>query len=384
MNELILIIEDTEFIREDIAMTLSFEDYRTITAADGVEGLEMIREHTPDLILCDVSMPRLDGFGVLKELRNTKEGATIPFIFLTAKAEKADMRVGMELGADDYLTKPFSTGELIAAIRSQLGKKRKVEAHIEEKLDSLRNNISYALPHEFRTALIGIVGYAEVLSQTAKAGQQGTPISPDDLLEMSTDLRISATRLQRLTENFLVYSQLQTLASNPRASDDLCSFILSSIAEASQDVMHGRLALSEDRKGDVSVTIHEDVALTISPLNFNKLLYELLDNALKFSQPGSPVAIEAQPDGGMVKITVTDKGRGMSAEQINNIGAYQQFDRKTHEQQGAGLGLVIAQLLAQLHRGTLSVEAAANQGCTVTVRLPIATDEDIDRFFAQQ
>ena len=120
----ILIIEDEPEMRRNLATILRLEKYNPLTAENGREGIEMARKVTPDLILCDVMMPELDGYGVLRELRaNTSTEAT-PFIFLTARGEKPDVRAGMNLGADDYLTKPVAKSDLLSAIRTRIERAR--------------------------------------------------------------------------------------------------------------------------------------------------------------------------------------------------------------------------------------------------------------------
>ena len=116
----ILVIEDEPQTRENLVTILEMEGFDALIAPDGREGVEMARCHCPDLILCDVMMPQLDGYGVLQALREDPGTVTIPFIFLTAKGEKADVRSGMNLGADDYLTKPVAKADLLEAIRSRL------------------------------------------------------------------------------------------------------------------------------------------------------------------------------------------------------------------------------------------------------------------------
>jgi DNA-binding response OmpR family regulator len=118
-----LIIEDSDDIREGIAEILDLAGYQTFTAKNGRIGVDLAISHIPDIILCDIMMPELDGYGVLYLLQKNPNTATIPFIFMTAKAERADMRKGMEMGADDYLTKPFDDVELFNAIESRLRKK---------------------------------------------------------------------------------------------------------------------------------------------------------------------------------------------------------------------------------------------------------------------
>jgi DNA-binding NarL/FixJ family response regulator len=116
----ILIIEDEPQVRANIATILEMEGYTPVTATNGTEGIASAREQPPDLVLCDVTMPEIDGYTVLATLRTDPALANVPFIFLTAKTARADMRLGMNLGADDYLTKPFLAPELLSAIEARL------------------------------------------------------------------------------------------------------------------------------------------------------------------------------------------------------------------------------------------------------------------------
>ena len=119
----ILLIEDNTEVRENTAEILSLADYDVTTATNGKEGVELVQKLLPDLVVCDIMMPELDGYGVLHILSKKPETASIPFIFLTAKAEKSDMRKSMELGADDYLTKPFDDTDLLKAIEARFRKR---------------------------------------------------------------------------------------------------------------------------------------------------------------------------------------------------------------------------------------------------------------------
>jgi DNA-binding NarL/FixJ family response regulator len=116
----VLVIEDEPEMRRNIARLLKLEGYDAVVAEDGLAGLKLARERKPDLILCDVMMPEMDGHGVLRALRHDPEMRSVPFIFLTARGEKSDQRGGMNLGADDYLTKPVGNEELIAAVAARL------------------------------------------------------------------------------------------------------------------------------------------------------------------------------------------------------------------------------------------------------------------------
>ncbi|RZJ72662.1 MAG: response regulator [Flavobacterium sp.] len=136
MNRKVLIIEDNDDIREGTAEVLELAGYHPITAKHGKVGVEMALLHQPDIILCDIMMPELDGYGVLYLLSKNTRTANIPFIFITAKSERADMRKGMEMGADDYLTKPFDDVELFKAIESRFKKKQQSGTFRTEPADT--------------------------------------------------------------------------------------------------------------------------------------------------------------------------------------------------------------------------------------------------------
>lgn len=141
-NKKILVIEDEPEMRRNLATILRMEDFQPFTAENGRVGLESVRANKPDVILCDVMMPELDGYGVIAALRADPETVGIPFIFLTAKGEKPDIRAGMNLGADDYLTKPVSKADLLAAIRSRL------ERAAQQSTPEFKPNFESAKPLE--------------------------------------------------------------------------------------------------------------------------------------------------------------------------------------------------------------------------------------------
>ncbi len=135
----ILIVEDNQDMRDNIAEILELANYEVISASNGKEGVKLAKTQNPNLIICDIMMPELDGYGVLSILSKDTKTADIPFIFLTAKAEKQDMRKGMEMGADDYLTKPFTDTDLLNAVKTRLSKHQKIKEIIQGNDSSLEN-----------------------------------------------------------------------------------------------------------------------------------------------------------------------------------------------------------------------------------------------------
>lgn len=142
MNKKVLIIEDNDDIRENVIEILELAGYTVASASNGKAGVELAFADTPDIILCDIMMPELDGYGVLYMLSKRPETIAIPFIFLTAKAEHFDRRKGMEMGADDYLTKPFDDMELLSAVESRLKKKEGQQAFYSKSLDRLNTLVA--------------------------------------------------------------------------------------------------------------------------------------------------------------------------------------------------------------------------------------------------
>ncbi|MBL7997476.1 MAG: response regulator [Candidatus Kapabacteria bacterium] len=360
----ILLIDDSDYIIEGTSSLLGFEGYDVLTANNGSAGVTLAQQHLPDLIICDVSMPEMDGFEVLKKLRSTKETESVRFMFLTARADKSDMRQGMEYGADDYLIKPFTVEELLSAIDAQWKKSETIQRGFEE----IKMNVTYALPHEFRTALNQIIGSATFLRSDA------APPDTETINELSTDIIASAKRLLKITENFLVYAQLESITADPNARKSLTSAYRSNEAAALiADTAYSK-AESMERSSDLALSCNvEGIDLAISSENLNKIFEELLDNAFKFSTAGTKVNVDIMLDSNDLTITIADSGRGMNAAQVAGIGAYKQFDRMIHEQQGVGLGLVIAKRLVELHGGRMTINSEEGTGTVIQVAFPVCT-----------
>lgn len=355
----ILIIEDQPDVRENIQAILDLEDYETLTAADGLIGVELAQQFLPDLILCDVMMPRLDGFGVLKELRQLPATGSIPFIFLTAKADRTDLRHGMESGADDYLTKPFTLEELLNAIAVRLARQVTVNQAAHQEMDQLRQNITRALPHELLTPLNGILGTTEILRDFYDS------MNKAEILSSIKDIQDSGKRLYRLVQNFLLFAELQLLEENPERIQ-VWKYRLAQKTETSEIIQELAQELAE--QGNRLIDLHLDIENTtidMADQDFRKVVEEMIDNAFKFSSDGTPVKIRSYCQGARFCLEIQDQGRGMTSQQIDEIGAYMQFDRKLYEQQGSGLGLILAKRITQLYSGNFAIASTPQKGTTI-------------------
>ncbi len=358
----ILVIEDELPILENICDYLEMNNYSTLRASNGRIGLEIALKEIPDIILCDIMMPELNGIEVLKGLRDVLSTADIPFIFLTARTEENDLRMGMNLGADDYIKKPFRNADLIKSIETRLNKNKTIQKKQEQKLDNLRYSLAVSLPHELYTPLNGILGYSQLLKSDIYS------FSKDELADILNNLNSSAQRLNNIVTNYVYYlSLLEILNSGLKLNNEITLDTSEIIIEQSKAV--ARHYNTENRL-EVDV---KPVITNISSVHLYKLVNELTDNAFKFSKAGHNVRIKGIIENGKYRLSFHNFGVGMDTEQIKNIGAYIQFNRTKYEQQGLGLGLSICKKICQIYDIQIDVFSIPNEFLEVVLNIPVAS-----------
>ena len=361
MNK-VLVIDDETYVREMVRLALQQRGFEVIEADSGARGIELARTELPDLILCDVNMQGVDGYHTLSSLRDDPATASTPFIFITGVADHAGMRHGMELGADDYLPKPFSLEVLYAAVETRLKKAHVLRREAETKLTRLRDNISLMLPHELRTPLNGILAYGEFLASDAAT------LPTAEISEMGQGIYDSGKRLERLIENFLIYAQIELIGVDLQKVALLRQKCTEHPAPLLERHARAQSQLAR-READLDLDL-ADKPMPVSEDYLAKIVSELVQNAFKFSKPGTRVQVTLASLPDAISLSVTDHGLGLSPEQATQVGAYMQFDRKLQEQQGLGLGLAIAKRLTELHGGTLRIQTKKDAGTTVVVKIP--------------
>lgn len=361
----ILIVDDEEGLRTVVRSVLEADGYFVVEASDGEAGLAAVREQRPDLVLCDIEMPRMDGFDVLRRFRETGAPA-VPFVFLTGRAARTDMRKGMNLGADDFLTKPFTAEELRSAVVTRLQRRGQLEADTEQKIADLRESISTSVPHELRTPLTGILGFAQLLEE------QKDKLTSLEISEAAGHILDSGKRLQRTLEQFWTFAELALLAGDPKQRETVAESVTG--PHVLVRVLARGKAREHGRESDLQLHLSDHLTVRISTNHLTRLLEEVLDNAFKFSTQGSSVMISFRPEDASCVLRVEDQGRGMEKKEIDAIGGFMQFGRRRHEQQGLGLGLSIAHEITRLYSGQLTVESTPGKGTAVTVRLPAARE----------
>lgn len=353
----ILVIEDEPALREEISEILFFEGFEVASAENGKIGFEKAVVYQPDLILSDVMMPEMDGIELLKNIRENDSTKLIPFVFMTALAERENVRLGMHLGADDYITKPFSQVDLLKAVSTRI---QKQDAFVEEKeqaLNVLRKTIITRLPHELRSPLSGIIGFGTLLKDMADS------LSTEEVTDIGNEILNSGNRLLRLIENYLIFVQLQLSDTKKQILEGKKAHFL--IEENALTA-----AQNYNRESLLTISLEDVESLQISENFIGKLIFELTDNAFRFSPAQSEVEIVGQStDAVYYTISISDKGRGFTQEQLKNIGAYMQFDRDKLEQQGSGLGLTISKKMVELSEGEFIINTEKEKGTTITIKL---------------
>jgi two-component system, sensor histidine kinase and response regulator len=362
----ILVIEDAPSIRGNILDLLDAEGFTTSGAENGVKGLQLIREgQLPALIICDIMMPELDGYGVLEELRKDPATSAIPFIFLTAKADRSDLRRGMELGADDFMTKPFTREELLKAISSRLTRAQAVRVSTEAGFEQLKQQIGTMLAHELRTPLTAVMGYTDLALEDIQT------LPPEQLLNFLQQIKQGSARLARLVEDLLLLAQIDTgqtdrdFQATVKPCRDLAD-VIDRTLEVYQSAAHAQgLHIETEIEANLP-------AVNLSPPLFATAFGHVLTNSLKFSKgQAASVTVTARRAGAGVDIAVIDHGVGIAADEIPLLfKRFYQVNRAQSEQQGAGLGLTIAQALIRKHGGDIQVESVLGSGSTFTLHLP--------------
>lgn len=356
----ILLIDDKPESSIELQEKLEQEGFDVNATFSGPAGIKKALTEAPDLILCDVTLPETNGFEVMNILKDNPDTATIPFIFLSGKSSELEVREGMRLGADDFLTQPFQTSELINTINVRLNKKDLYES----KINSLRKSISYSLPHELQTPLAAIMGFSDYLIEDYQTIDRG------DILDIAKTIKESAGRLNDLAQNILTLVKLDSLSKDKK---NLRAFRKHStlVTKESVERIASRKAKEYDREDDLVLEIvPSEVIISIEHLK--KIIDEILDNAFKFSSKGECVHVSGYSYGTEYILYFADRGCGMNNDQISQIGEYMQFGRTMLERKGAGLGLSIVKKILELYCGELTIESIPFKQTLVSARLLVS------------
>lgn len=338
----LLIVEDEKIIRDNIKEYFELNDFVVKSAENGKVALSILRNFIPDIIISDMMMPEMDGISLLNHIREEKSTNLIPFLMLTARVDNVDYRKSMNLGADDYITKPFEFKDLHYAVISQLKKKNNVKQHIvEESLSSLQHWRNVA-NHEIFTPINVLQNILEVIKIE-------TPVDS----EMENIFNLSLRRLKKTLNNLMLISGVQEL------NDSLVHFTADFLHEFIDKIIADNLKIANKQ-------IHVEKNISIPSEFFCReysmiVLTELIENAIKFSDDKTIVTITIKEFEGKIKTEIINHSSNIQSDLNLKIKPFYQHDRVHNEQQGLGLGLYLVNSLVAKYDDKFSIDINAKE-----------------------
>jgi len=375
----ILIVDDNPQNLQVLAKILQENNYEIEFATNGEAALKWLKDKKFDLILLDINMPGMNGFEVCKKIRSNPELNNVPVIFLSADTDRESILKGFDLGAQDYVTKPFDSRELLARVRTHLALKDSLEKlekfnkSLEEKviertqqlqeanvkleslnlrlidLDKAKTDFLNLISHEIRTPLNGILGPVELLRETPNAHE----IS--DLIEI---LDMSVKRLERFSLNALLITRLKTKQFEIRKDRIHLSNLINEVLDEEKEKFQSK-NIQVKRDDNISLgLIYGEVEL------IKKCIINILDNAVRFSPENNTVEINTYVEEQTIICEIKDNGKGFAAGTIDHIFELFTTD-DDYKDNSIGIGLPIAKMIMEAHNGSIIIGNNPNGGAFV-------------------
>jgi signal transduction histidine kinase len=355
----VLVVDDNADLRSYVAGLLA-PSCAVTTAADGREALNQVRTEPPDIIVSDVMMPHLDGFGLVRELRADPRTATLPVILLSARAGEDAAVEGLGTGADDYLAKPFSARELLARVRThaELARMRREWTAQLEAANTELEAFSYSVSHDLRAPLRHVLGFANLLAQQVDKG------NTEKIRAHTQTITDAAAKMSRLIDDLLAFSRF---ARTPLAKGpvDLNTVV--------HDVRHELMGHKEATGRHIAWQIDPLPLVDADPTLMRQVLINLMSNAVKYSGRRAQARIDIGiVDGSASEIVlfVRDNGAGFDARYSDRLfGVFQRL-HTAEEFEGTGIGLANVKRIVSRHGGRVWAESVLNEGATFYIALP--------------
>ena len=348
MNELILIVEDEEDVAELLRYNLKKQGYRTVVAYDGEQALQAVQYGNPDLILLDIMLPEMDGWTVCRIIRDSERGANIPVIMVTALSMEEARIQGLQLGADDYVTKPFSVPEMLLRVRRLLDRD-KTQKELRQQVMEQDNSLRYMV-HELKNSLSLMGGYAH-LSQIK---QQDSPYLHH--------IHAAAGHMEQVLDQISLLVHLES----DRDALERKPLEVVPLVEETVDAFRG---MHREEGIGISLANATRSAVIGNATALRQVLINLLSNAVKYNRPGGRIEVSLVESGSSLSIVVRDEGRGILPGELPKV--FDKFYRGTGAagSKGVGLGLYVVKLLVEAMQGAVTIASTPDEGTTATVTL---------------
>ncbi len=372
----IVVIEDEVDSLSEVVTWLQAEGYEVTGTRDGKLGLQTIHEEIPDLIVCDITMPEMDGHEILIEVRSTRSLNHIPFVFLAHASDRVSVRKGMNLGADDYLTKPITRAEVLSTVQSRLYKQSVQDAQAQTLINILNQTFSEEraqrllksrmiamFSHDFRNPLTAVLSSSNILRNYEDRLSPAQKTQHLDRIDGSVHLLI------QMLEDMMTVAELEEgqLKYVPQLIN-LAVFV-EAITEEFRLIDQGIHILT------VHTTLQGLVEADSKLLR--QILANLISNAIKYSPPDSEITITLSDDSHRINLSVRDQGIGIPPDGLSHV--FEPFYRANNVERvrGTGLGLSIVRDCVERHNGHIEVASQVGEGTTFIVDLPLVREQPL-------
>lgn len=328
-------------------------------ATSGEEALEAIQYNKPDLILLDIMMPGMSGITVCQKLKANPETKDIPVIFLTAKAQPEDIIKGFEVGAVDYVTKPFNSGELIARVSTQLELKKSRDLIAKQyqelqELNATKDKFFSIIAHDLRGPFSGLLGLTDLLTQ------EGETMPTEEIIDLIKKIHQTLKNQYNLLENLLQWASIQTKRLNPQP-------IKVNLRRTASDVIN--ILQTSAEKKDIALIndILPEHFVLVDKQMITSVIHNLITNAIKFTFSGGKVTLSSEDEApGKILLKVTDTGIGISDEIKNKLFKIDKHHSSlgTNNEKGSGLGLILCKEMIEKNGGNIWAERNKNENGT--------------------
>jgi signal transduction histidine kinase len=372
----VLVIEDSDSIRGYIQKVLKFSGLETEEAQDGTIGLRKTEEFMPDIVLCDIVMPGIDGFEVCKRLKSNSITKDIPIIFLSSITQSKDIVKGFELGIVDYVTKPFNDYELLSRVNTHIDVKKsrdiidlqsdelkKINDELDsrntqlQKLNDSKDKIFSIISHDLRGPIGSFENVLEILS--------GNMLSDIEKTELMDELKEQSKSIHQMLENLLQWSlsQRKEIYFKP---------LNVSVSEIAESVAHLLSSGARKKNIEIEIAVDEDIKAFADPDMLNLIIRNLVSNAIKFTPENGLITFTIYAKTGYVEFHVKDTGVGIPEENIDKIFKNNEYftTRGTNYEKGSGLGLRLCKEFVEKHGGKIWAERRKDIGTDFIFTLP--------------
>jgi len=368
-ENVILLIDDDIRLLSGTNLFLSQNGYSVLVSKDAPTALKILQEQIPDLIICDVMMPEMNGFEFRMLLNQNQETENIPFLFLTAKYSDDDILFGFDIGCDDYITKPFNRNEFLARIKAilkRVDKGRKIaEKEMHEAFKEFQQEVLNNAHHELYTPLTLIMASLELVLRDQYQ-------NPEEMKSILNDALSGTQQMKLLIDDLILLTYIdQNKLTHLRSPINLRFDFYEPIKKRAEFYSHKNITIHYD--------VDEDIQILAPRKNFSHVISHLVDNALKFSPEEKDIFIDLKIQGyGGCILTITDQGAGIPLELQEKVFEryYQISQGLTREYNGLGIGLNVSRAITRSIGGDIEF-LPVSEGCCVQMTIPPLEEESL-------